>query len=139
MRNYLWLVNSFSQLKQIAMSNAINWFELPATNFKRAIEFYSKVLNADLQKVENNGLQMAFLPHTQGGVGGCLTYGNDNKPQKEGTLVYLNGGDDLGVPLEKIEKSGGKVLMPKTAIGENGFMAIFLDTEGNRVAFHSLK
>lgn len=60
-------------------------------------------------------------------------------PQKEGTLVYLNGGDDLAVPLEKIEKSGGKVLMPKTAIGENGFMAIFLDTEGNRVAFHSLK
>lgn len=121
------------------MSNAINWFELPATNFKRAIEFYGKVLNADLQKVENNGLQMAFLPHSQGGVGGCLTYGNDNKPQKEGTLVYLNGGDDLAVPLGKVEKSGGEVVMPKTPIGENGFMAIFLDTEGNRVALHSMK
>jgi uncharacterized protein len=121
------------------MSNAINWFELPATNFKRAVGFYSKVLNADLQNVEANGLQMAFLPHSQGGVGGCVTYGNGNKPQQEGTLVYLNGGDDLAGPLALVEKAGGKVVMPKTSIGENGFMAIILDTEGNRVAFHSMK
>jgi predicted enzyme related to lactoylglutathione lyase len=121
------------------MSNAINWFELPATNFKRAVEFYSKVLSAELQNVESNGLQMAFLPHSQGGVGGCVTYGNGNKPQQEGTLVYLNGGDDLSEPLAKVETIGGKVLMPKTPIGENGFMAIILDTEGNRVAFHSMK
>jgi predicted enzyme related to lactoylglutathione lyase len=121
------------------MANAINWFELPATNFKRATDFYSKVLSADLQHVENNGLQMAFLPHSQGGVGGCVTFGNGNKPTQEGTLVYLNGGDDLGVPLAKIEKAGGTVMMPKTPIGENGFMAIFLDTEGNRVALHSMK
>lgn len=120
------------------MSNAINWFELPATNFKRAVEFYNKVLSTELQYVESNGLQMGFLPHSQGGVGGCVTHGNGNKPQQEGTLVYLNGGDDLAVPLAKIEKAGGKVVMPKTAIGENGFMAIFLDTEGNRVAIHSM-
>lgn len=120
------------------MSNAINWFELPATNFKRATDFYSKVLSANLQLVENNGLQMAFLPHSQGGVGGCVTFGNDNKPTQEGTLVYLNGGEDLQVPLSKVEKAGGKVMMPKTAIGENGFMAIILDSEGNRVALHSL-
>jgi predicted enzyme related to lactoylglutathione lyase len=129
----------FYKTKTDFMSNAINWFELPATNFKRASDFYSKVLSADLQHVENNGLQMAFLPHSQGGVGGCVTFGNDNKPAKEGTLVYLNGGDDLGVPLAKVEKAGGKVLMPKTNIGENGFMAIILDTEGNRVALHSMK
>ena len=121
------------------MSNAINWFELPATNFKRATDFYSKVLSADLQHVENNGLKMAFLPHSQGGVGGCVTFGNGNKPAQEGTLVYLNGGDDLAAPLAKVEKAGGKVIMPKTGIGENGFMAIILDTEGNRVAFHSMK
>jgi predicted enzyme related to lactoylglutathione lyase len=71
-------------------------------------------------------------------VGGCITHGNGNKPNVEGALVYLNGGEDLGKPLARVEKAGGKVILPKTSIGENGFMAVFTDTEGNRVAFHSM-
>lgn len=121
------------------MSNAINWFELPANNFDRAVKFYSDVLGADLQNVEMDGMQMGFFPTNDNGVGGCVTYGNGNKPSTEGALVYLNGGDDLGEPLARVEAAGGKVLMPKTNIGENGFMAVFSDTEGNRVAFHSMK
>lgn len=120
------------------MANAINWFELPANNFDRAVKFYSEVLKAELQPFENNGLQMAFFPSSDNGVGGCVTHGNGNTPKSEGTLVYLNGGDDLAAPLSRVEKAGGKVTMPKTSIGENGFMAVFLDTEGNRVAFHSM-
>jgi predicted enzyme related to lactoylglutathione lyase len=121
------------------MANAINWFEIPAVNLKRAVKFYGEVLDAELQPMEANGLQMAFFPAADNGVGGCVTYGNGNKPNAEGTLVYLNGGDDLGIPLGRVEKAGGKVMMPKTSIGPNGFMAIFVDTEGNRVAFHSMK
>ena len=121
------------------MSNAINWFELPANNFDRAVKFYSNILGADLQLMDNPQMKMAFFPTANSGVGGCVTHGNGNKPQSEGTLVYLNGGDDLASPLSKVEKAGGKVVMPKTSIGENGFMAIFLDTEGNRVALHSMK
>lgn len=56
-----------------------------------------------------------------------------------GALIYLNGGDDLSVPLSKIEAAGGKILMPKTPIGPNGFMAYFTDTEGKKVALHSMK
>ena len=52
---------------------------------------------------------------------------------------YLNGGDDLDVPLSRVEAAGGQVILPKTSIGPNGFMARFIDTEGNRVAFHSMK
>jgi len=121
------------------MANAVNWFEIPAANLKRAIKFYSEILDAELQPMENNGLQMAFFPAQDNGVGGCVTYGNGNKPNAEGTLVYLNGGEDLAKPLGRVEKSGGKILMPKTPIGPNGFMAIFSDSEGNRVAFHSMK
>ena len=55
-----------------------------------------------------------------------------------GTLVYLNGGDDLSVHFSRVEKAGGKVTRSKTPIGKNGFMPIFMDTEGNRVAFHSM-
>ena len=52
--------------------------------------------------------------------------------------VYLNGGDDLNIPLGRVEAAGGKIIMPKTDIQENGFIAQFIDTEGNRVAFHSM-
>ena len=121
------------------MSNAINWFELPANNFDRAVDFYSTVFGEELQKLDQNGTQLAFFPTQNNGVGGCVTYGNGNKPQAEGALVYLNGGEDLAAPLSRVETAGGKVVMPKTPIGENGFMAIFMDTEGNRVAFHSMK
>ncbi|MCB0608066.1 MAG: VOC family protein [Lewinellaceae bacterium] len=120
------------------MASAINWFELPATNYQRAAGFYGQVLGAELQHVEMAGLKMAFFPASDGGTGGCVTHGNGNKPSAEGALVYLNGGEDLAVPLSRVEQAGGKVLMPKTSIGENGFMAIFTDTEGNRVAFHSM-
>lgn len=118
------------------MSNAINWFELPSTNFERAVKFYSEVLGSELQPMEMD-FKMAFFPHNDGGIGGCITHGNGNMPSKEGAFVYLNGGEDLSVPLGRVEKAGGKVVMPKTNIGANGFMAVFLDTEGNRVAFHS--
>ena len=121
------------------MANAINWFEIPAVNLKRAVKFYSEVLDAELQPLENDGLQMAFFPAQDNGVGGCVTHGNGNKPQTEGTLAYLNGGDDLSKPLARVEKAGGKVVMPKTSIGPNGFMAHFEDSEGNKVGLHSKK
>ena len=120
------------------MSNAINWFELPSKNFNRAVKFYSQVIGQDLQPMDANDIKMAFFPTTDNGVGGCVVHGNGSKPSAEGSLVYLNGGEDLGIPLSRVEAAGGKVVMPKTAIGENGFMAIFMDTEGNRVAFHSM-
>ncbi len=119
------------------MASAINWFEIPAVNFERAVEFYSKVLASDLARM-NSGFDMAFLPHSEGSVGGCVTHGNGNKPSAEGAFIYLNGGDDLAVPLARVEPAGGTVVMPKTAIGPNGFMAVFMDTEGNRLAFHSM-
>lgn len=119
------------------MASAINWFEIPANNFDRAVDFYGKVLGAELQKM-GGPFDMAFFPCSDGGTGGCVTHGNGNKPNAEGSFVYLNGGDDLAVPLERVEPAGGKIVMPKTSIGENGFMAVFMDTEGNRVAFHSM-
>lgn len=120
------------------MSNAINWFELPANNFERAVKFYSDVIGQELQPMDNPQMSMAFFPTTDNGVGGCVTHGNGNKPQAEGSLVFLNGGEDLSVPLSRVESAGGSVVMPKTAIGENGFIAMFMDSEGNKVALHSM-
>lgn len=85
-----------------------------------------------------NGTQLGFFPYANGGVGGCIACGEGYKPTTEGSLVYLNGGADLSIPLARVTEAGGEILMPKTNIGENGFIAMFKDSEGNRVAFHSM-
>jgi predicted enzyme related to lactoylglutathione lyase len=123
------------------MTNAINWFEIPVTDFDRAKKFYETILGAELHLMEAMGMKSAFFPAElqTGGIGGCIIQGEGYVPSDKGSLIYLNGGDDLSVPLSKVEAAGGKVVMPKTSIGPNGFMAYFIDTEGNKVAFHSRK
>ena len=74
-----------------------------------------------------------------GGIGGGIVEGPGYEPSQVGSLIYLNGGDDLAEPLSRVEKAGGKIVLPKTSLGPNGFMAQFIDTEGNKVALHSMK
>lgn len=120
------------------MANAINWFEIPATNFSRAKAFYSTIFNAELAVQEIMDNQMAFLPATENGVGGAIIQGEGYTPSAEGTVPYLNGGTDLNVVLEKVADAGGEVVLPKTQISEEiGYFAFFMDTEGNKVALHS--
>jgi len=124
------------------MANSINWFEIPAKNFERACNFYSQVLGGDIHEMDMQNLKVGFLPHWNqqtGEVGGAVIKGEGYEPSDKGSVVYLNGGDDLNEPLNRVEKAGGKVILPKTGIGENGYIAHFLDSEGNRVAFHSMK
>lgn len=122
------------------MANAINWFEIPVTNFERAKKFYETLFGAQIMEMPFPGGRYGFLPaDMSNGVGGGIVQGEGFIPSDKGTVVYLNGGEDLSIPLAKIETAGGKIIMPKTSIGENGFMAHFIDTEGNRVALHSMK
>lgn len=122
------------------MKNLVNWFEISATDLDRAVQFYSAVLGGgEMQIMDMLGTKMAFLPmESQEGVGGALCQGEGYEPSMNGALLYLNGGDDLSIPLSKVEAAGGSILMPKTQITEEiGYMAIFVDSEGNKVAFHS--
>ncbi len=123
------------------MANIINWFEIPATDFDRAVKFYSEVLGGEIQQQEMMGTKMGFLPmEGEGGVGGAICAGENYKPSSDGAKLYLNGGEDLSLQLSRVEAAGGKVIMPKTKItDEIGYMAFFIDTEGNNVAFHSPK
>lgn len=124
------------------MKNAINWFEIPAKNFERAKLFYETVLDTKMETMtmEEMGMTMAFFPADwENGVGGGIAFGPGFEPSQTGTLVYLNGGDDLSIPLSRVESAGGKDILPKTSIGPNGFMMQFIDSEGNKVAFHSSK
>lgn len=120
------------------MANAINWFEIPAANLERACSFYGNVLGIEVHKQEIMGLNMGFLHNGQDGVGGAVVQGEGYVPTEEGSLIYLNGGDDLSNPLAKVESAGGTVVLPKTQISDEvGYMAIIKDSEGNRIALHS--
>jgi len=122
------------------MANAINWFEIPSKNFERAKTFYETILGVKMI-VPFEGMKYAMFPADMqhGEIGGGLVEDPGWEPVKGGVLIYLNGGEDLSVPLAKVEVAGGKILIPKTSIGANGFMGRFTDTEGNIVAFHSMK
>jgi len=116
----------------------INWFEIPASNFERAVAFYSTVLNMNLPVSHINGSDMAFFSSEPLEVSGVIISGDGAEPSNKGVLLYLNGGDDLSIPLNRIETAGGTVVVSKTKISDElGYYAIFIDTEGNRLALHS--
>lgn len=122
------------------MTNAISWFEIPAQNFDRAKSFYEAILGTEMMRMDMMSMKCAFFSaDLQNGVGGCIIEGQGYEPCDKGSLIYLNGGDDLNTILSKVESAGGKVTLPKMAIGENGFMAHFVDSEGNRIGLHSHK
>jgi len=121
------------------MKDAINWFEIPASDFARAKDFYSTLYGAELSEWEMNGLRIAFIPlHSHEGVGGAIVHGEGYEPSDKGVMVYLNAGDDMAPMLDRARASGGRIITPKTLVDcEIGYMAVIRDSEGNRVALHS--
>ncbi|HEX4999259.1 MAG TPA: VOC family protein [Terriglobia bacterium] len=120
------------------MANRVVWIDIPVADLDRAIRFYSAILGAPSQKHEfPNGMTIGFLPHDSGDVGGCLVPGGDQRPSPVGPLVYLNVTGRLDDALAAVEPNGGKILQPRESIGQHGFRAIILDSEGNRFALHS--
>jgi uncharacterized protein len=121
------------------MENLINWFEIPATDFKRAVAFYKVILNVEIEETEMFGTKMGFFPSNGTNVSGAIVQGEGYKTSLDGVLVYLNGGNDLQIVLDKIEPNNGKIIIPKTQISpEMGYFGIFIDTEGNKMAVHSI-
>ncbi|MBO9702973.1 MAG: VOC family protein [Sporocytophaga sp.] len=121
-------------------TNAINWFEIAVKDIARAKKFYEIILETELTEMEMMGMKMAMLPSdsSNGKVGGALVQSEMHTPSATGSIVYLNGNPDIQLVLNRIEKSGGKITMPKTLIDEqSGYMAFFTDTEGNNIGLHS--
>jgi predicted enzyme related to lactoylglutathione lyase len=126
----------------MTFTNAISWFEIPATDLTRATKFYETIFDTQLIPMDMPGIRMRMFALTDmmSGVGGAVVdSGNSYKPSAtDGPLIYLNGSPDLQIVLDRVEAAGGKVLMPKTEITpEYGYMALFLDSEGNRIGLHS--
>jgi hypothetical protein len=125
-------------------TNVVGWFEIPVTNMDRAIKFYEEVFDFRLSRHILGPIDMAWFPAVENrpGTPGALVYNERAyKPSMDGVLIYFTAqSGDLSIELAKVEKSGGKILLPKTQISaEVGYMALFTDSEGNRIALHSAK
>jgi len=124
------------------MKNAISWFEIPASDLSRATKFYETIFGVTLNPLDLPNIKMRMFPlEDMMGVGGAIVdSGGFHKPSStDGPLIYLNGNPDLQKVLDKVEAAGGKIMVPKTEISpEYGFMAVIIDTEGNRIGLHSV-
>lgn len=122
------------------MKNALNWFEIPTADFERAKKFYELVFNYTMPVMVNEeNFKLGMLPSEEKGSGGGIIWHAAYKPSStDGVLIYLNGNPDLQDILNRIPTAGGSVLIEKRQVSPQfGFMAMFIDTEGNRIALHS--
>lgn len=122
-------------------TNSLNWFEIPAQDISRAQKFYENTFNLKLEPMqEMPGMKMVGFPMDMGNgkVSGALVQSEMHKPSTDGAVIYLNANPNIQNVIDRIEKSGGKMIMPKTQISpEIGYMAFFIDSEGNRMALHA--
>lgn len=127
-------------MSQNKKSVIVGWFEIPVKNMDRAVNFYNATFDTQLSLQTIEGLEMAWFPWSENdkGAGGSLIKAGEHyKPSHYGTQIYFSS-DDVNVELKRVEKAGGKIIQKKTEITpEIGFMALFEDTEGNRIALHS--
>lgn len=127
---------TYSKVKD--MKSYISMFEIPATDISRAINFYQALLNIKIEKMDVEGMQMGILPYEGQMVTGVIIKADGYKPSPDGVTMYLNAGENLQVVLDRVEKNGGQIIVPKTAHADgSGYFAIFLDSEGSRMALNS--
>jgi predicted enzyme related to lactoylglutathione lyase len=125
---------------QKIMNSYISIFEIPATDFERALKFYQSILNIKIEPMEFEGMQMGLLPFENQSIVGSIIKGEGYNPSPDGVTIYLNGGENLQTILDKVEPNEGKIIVPKSPhADESGFFAIFLDSEGNKMGLHSPK
>lgn len=125
-------------------NNVVGWFEIPVLDMDRAVTFYETVFGYTLERHPMGLLDMAWFPRTgegKGSAGALVKHEGWYTPTIDGVLIYFTSPtSDIHNDLEKIESAGGKILVPRKQVSEEyGYMAVFTDTEGNRIALHSRK
>lgn len=121
-------------------TNALNWFEIPAADLDRARRFYEAVFQIQMEPMDMPGMNMVMFPNEDGNgkVSGALVKSEFHTPSMDGAVIYLNANPEIQPVIDRIAANGGQVIMPKTLINEQiGYMAFFIDSEGNRVALHA--
>ena len=120
--------------------NPVNWFEIPVIDLQRAKSFYERLFGLSLTLEEMGPYKMAFFPMENDvyGATGSLMKADGYAPSNTGIVIYFSV-ESIEGTLDKVTKAGGKIIFPKMAIGQYGFIGRFEDTEGNRIGLHSMK
>jgi len=122
------------------VSNQFVWVDIPVVDLDRAIAFYSAVLGGAVSREGGPGFFFGLLPQAGSAVSGCLYQpGPENGPSQHGPLVYLNARGRLREAVQAVQEHGGYVVQSIHQIGEHGWRAIVVDSEGNRIALHAPK
>jgi uncharacterized protein len=123
----------------MSTNNVVAWFEIPSSDFDRAVGFYEKVFAKTLKREAMGALKMAVFPYQQPGVSGAVVNGAPYEPgQTRGTVIYIDCDGQLDAVLGRVKGAGGEIVFPKTELPGMGAYAHILDSEGNRVGLHSL-
>ena len=109
----------------------ICYLEIPADTAEASAAFYSQIFG---WKVRTRGDgQLAF--DDAGGVSGTWVKASDRTPD-ERTRTYIMV-DDIANALKAIEAAGGRILTPRTEIGQGmGSFAAFADPAGNEFGLY---
>ncbi len=121
-------------------NNAVGWFEIYVQDMARARSFYEATLAMRLEQLHVPDIEMWAFPMNPdaSGSSGALVKMEGMPSGGNSTLVYFSC-DDCAVEAGRVSAAGGKVFKDKFSIGQYGFIALALDTEGNMIGLHSLK
>jgi uncharacterized protein len=120
------------------VANNVVWVDIPVVDLDRALTWYSAVMGKTVAKQQMGEMALGLFPHEGEDNGGCLFSMKGETPSATGILIYLNVQGRLDDAVAAVEKNGGKIVQPKHQIGPHGYRAVVLDSEGNRVALHSM-
>ena len=120
--------------------NPVGWFEIYVQDMKRAKKFYEKTFDLKLQALPSPIIKIQAFPMGQKlpGCAGALVKMEGKDSGGGGTVVYFSCAN-CGVEAARAEKNGGEIFKEKFSIGEYGFIALVIDTEGNLIGLHSMK
>jgi len=123
------------------MKRLVSFFEIPSTDFRRAVTFYENILGIKMESFECEDEKMAFFPlEEDGNCPGAISWAERFKPSADGVMISITC-EDVSDTLKMIEENGGKALISKTKIEAEGrgYFAVFIDSEGNRIGLYSDK
>lgn len=112
---------------------SVNIVEIPSRNLERALTFYARVFELDLEISEIDGQRMVFMTPDDAdatGAGLAITEGDDYRPSGEGIRVYLTVEDVEGV-LARVVDAGGEIAAEIEVVEGWGRYAAFRDLEGS--------
>ncbi|MBV8041468.1 VOC family protein [Pluralibacter sp.] len=118
------------------MNNVINWFEIPVSDMARAVAFYESVMGVTLRREVMEGAELAVFPHRDEQTGGALAKFEHITPSSQGCIIYLHT-DDLRTTLKNVAAKGGECVFGPLELPDGiGAIALFTDSEGNRIGLH---